>query len=232
MNMNDNFYGPFFKLCRTMVRMVYPKYTVQTPNLPEGPVVYISHHQNLFGPFISLLWFPKAIHVWMLHVFLDQETCFNQYVDFTFTKRFGWKPWLAKVCAYPVSFFITGLLNSGKGIPVYRGSRKILDTFTKSVDALASGESVVIFPDIDYSDSSSHIKEMYDGFLYLEKYYYKKTGSHVSFVPLYASKQKRLLITGDSISFQDNANFSDERKRVYHSLQSTINQLAKQCGDF
>lgn len=229
--MKSKFYGPFFCISQKFVRILSPTYSIKVPEYIDGPVVFVSHHQNLFGPFVILLWFPKSLHSWMLHVFLDQRACFKQYADYTFTKRFGWNKRLAKICAYPISYFITTLLNSGKGIPVYRGSRKILETFHLSIDALCRGESIVLFPDIDYSDPSANINEMYEGFLYLEKYYYKATGKHVCFVPLYASKRKHLIIAEEQITFRDGKDFNMERKIVLGKIHDNLNELAKKCGD-
>ncbi len=229
--MADNFYGKGFKLIRGVVRAFYPSYSVNQADLPDAPVVYVSHHQNLFGPFVILLWFPQSLHTWMLHVFLDRNACFQQYADYTFSKRFGLNKLLAKALAMPISFFISKLLSSGKGIPVYRGSRKILHTFQQSVAALKNGESLIIFPDINYQDASASTNELYDGFLFLEKYYYKATGSHVCFVPLYASKTKKSIVAGSSVYFRDGEDFQTERKFVLGKIHENLNDLARQCGD-
>lgn len=228
--LKKNFYGNFFRICRSIVRIFYPKYTVQLPNNP-GPVVYITHHQNLFGPFILLLWFRECIHAWILHVFLDRKACYDQYVNYTFTERFGWNRRWAKICAFLLSFTVSKLLRSCKGIPVYRGSRQIVNTFKQSTAALVKGESIAIFPDRDYSDSSSEMKDMYDGFLSLEKYYFKTTGQHVCFVPLYVSKNKRTIIGNQGISFRDGQIFKEEKQIVYNKIQAELNRLAVECGD-
>lgn len=167
----------------------------------------------------------------MLHVFLDREACYRQYVDYTFTERYGWNKRVAKICALPISYFIAKLMNSGKGIPVYRGSRKILQTFHLSIEALSKGESIVIFPDTDYSDQSSTIKDMYDGYLYLEKYYYKATGKHVCFIPLYVSKNKKIITADKQIYFRDGTNFNDERTIVTQKIHDNLTDLAKKYGD-
>lgn len=228
--MKADFYGRLFKFIRCFVRIFYPKYSVQIPEV-NGPVVYVSHHQNLLGPFVILLWFPKCLHCWMLHVFLDRDACYKQYVDFTFTKRFGWNRQLAKLCASPISHFISTLLNSGKGIPVYRGSRKILYTLKQTVTDLSKGESVVIFPDVDYSDPSSVMKTMYDGFLYLEKYYYKASGEHVCFVPLYVSKKRHMIIADEPIYFPGRDSFNTEREEIRERILASLHSLANKCGD-
>ncbi|MFB6467221.1 hypothetical protein ACE38V_10385 [Cytobacillus sp. Hz8] len=96
--MEKKFYGPLFVFLRALVQKVYPKYSVQIPEKIKGPVVYISQYQNLFGPFIILFWFPRCLHAWILHVFLEQKSCYKQYMNYTFTKRFGWNRILAEKC--------------------------------------------------------------------------------------------------------------------------------------
>ncbi|WP_018661910.1 hypothetical protein [Heyndrickxia acidiproducens] len=227
----DNGFGIFFKAVRGIARIFFPAYKADISRQIDGPVVYISHHRNLFGPFITLLWYPRTVRTWILHVFLDRKACYQQYAGYTFTKRFGLHPAIAKPAAFLLSFGISRLLQSGKSIPVYRGSKKILRTFQMSVEALQKGESVAIFPDIDYTDSSASVKGMYNGFLYLEKYYYKKTGRHVRFVPLYASKRKRLLVADAPICFRDGENFRTEKEVVYEKLHTALNTLAEQSGE-
>lgn len=229
--MAERFYGKLFRALRRLVRLVYPRYTAIGEEKKKGPVVYVMHHQNLFGPFIALVWFPKDLHAWILHVFLDRKKCYNQLVNYTLTKRMGLNRSLAKLVALPLSYLTTKILNSGKGIPVFRGSRKIIQTFEISLEALKKGESIVIFPDIDYKDNSPVMKEMYDGFLYLEKYYYKATGKHLCFMPLYVSRKKRMLVVDRPITFRDGRDFQEELKVVYQKIRSRLNRLARQCGD-
>jgi len=180
---------------------------------------------------MAYLWMPNTIRVWMLHVFLDQKACYEQYKNYTFTKRLGWNKTFAAIVAKIVSSFVTNLMKSGRGIPVYRGSRDILKTFQISVNTLKNGQTVAIFPDIDYQDSTSEVKEMYEGFLFLEKYYFRETGQHVNFVPLYVSESKRRIVADKVISFQSNGSFRKESKLILKQIQDHLNQLAKDCGD-
>lgn len=230
--MASNFYGFFFRMCRWMIRRIYPSYEINIQEDLKEPVVYIAHHQNLFGPFIILLWYPKNLRPWILHVFLNWKECYKQYVDYTFTKRFGYPKIIAQIIAFPISLVISQLMKSGKGIPVYRGSKKILTTFKHSVEALEKGEDIVIFPDVDYTDSSSKVKELYEGYLYIEKFYYKKTGKHVHFVPLYVSKKKRIIIADESITFSEHEDFSIGQKRIGTYIKQRLNELARHCEDF
>jgi hypothetical protein len=225
-------YGKFFLLCRKIVRIATKKYEVDLSSVDKSaPVVYVSHHQNLFGPFMAYLWMPEMIRVWMLHVFLDREACYRQYKEYTFTKRFDWNKKAAGLAANLVSFFVTSLMKSGRGVPVYRGTRDVLKTFQMSVEALENNEKLAVFPDIDYQDSGSKVKEMYTGFLYIEKYYYRKTGKHVHFVPLYISKSKRKMIAGDPIVFSGEKSFRKQSESVLKQIKDRLNQFAKEFGD-
>lgn len=230
--MNKRFYGRFYKCCRFFIRLFYRKYEVFDNNSEnQQPTVYVALHQNLFGPFIALLSFPKDIHCWILYVFLNKPECYQHYANFTFRERFGWPKLVAKSLAFIVSRFVPALLKSGKHVPVYRGKRKILQTFTESISILQNYGRLIIFPDVEYTNTTSTVGEMYEGFLYLEKYYYKATGKHLRFVPLFVSKQKRIIVTGESISFQANKPFIEERKKVLQHLKQELQRLSIECGD-
>lgn len=224
--MSTSFYGTFFLFCRSLARFFVPRYTVEVPEIDQ-PSVFIAHHQNLFGPFITMLWFSSKVHTWMLHSFLDPKECYDHYVNYTFTKRFGLPRPIAKMIAYPFSFGVAKLMKSGRGLPVYRGSKKIRKTFQLSIESLRRGENIIIFPDVDYQDDSSEIKEMYSGFLHLEKYYYQATGKHLSFVPLYVSKGSRQIIAGKPIFFPGQEDFRTEREMILSKIQENLNVLAQ-----
>jgi hypothetical protein len=229
--MRGTSYGGLFRLAQIIGRIILPKFKVQLPERVDGPVVYVSHHQNMFGPITIMVWFPSVLRTWVFNVFFDQKACFKQYTRFTFTKRFGLPKFLAKCLAFPISYFIPAFFRSMRSIPVYRGSREIMKTFQMSAEALKRGESVVIFPDVDYSDASPDTKEMYDGFLHVEKHYYRATGKHVNFVPLYASRRSRIITAEKPIQFRDGEDFHTQRRNVLQQIQDSLNRLARKCGD-
>lgn len=224
-------YGKIFKFARGTVRLVYPKYHLSSTMHKEGPIVYVSHHQNFFGPFILMLWLPIPVRLWVFHVFFHKETGFEQLYNYTFTKRFGLKPWLAKCLSYPLAAAFSAFYQSAKAIPVYRQSKKVIHTFKESVQAMQNGERLLIFPDIDYADDSSGTKDLYNGYLYIEKYYYKAIGQHVRFVPLYVSKERKTITVGDEIQFRDGMEFKEELSFVNEEIMKALNNLAIQQGD-
>lgn len=225
--MKDFINKSIFRFLRFCVRVFSSRYRVCPSNEKERiePVVYVVHHQNLRGPILSLAWLNIPLRLWALSVFSDQRTCFRQYYDYTFTQRLGMPKGIAALIAFPVSFCVSGIMQVIRAIPVFRGSRAIANTFRQSITALINGENLLISPDIDYSDSSANMGEMYDGFLDLERYYLKQTGHHLAFVPLHISKRKHCIYEGKAVYFTTEGDFKREKAKVYDRLRQEFARL-------
>lgn len=218
-----------FSFCRFLLRCFTRHYRVRyTIKDVDEPAVYVVHHQNLKGPLISMAWFDRPVRPWVLSVFCDQSTCFRQYYEYTFTKRFGIPKMLAAIITYPLSFCVAALMKVSQAIPVYRGSKDIIKTFKQSISALACGQNLLISPDIDYTDRGTHIGELYKGFLNLEKLYYKKTGKHLAFVPLHINKSDGCILVGKPVFFNTPDNFKQEKEKAYARLKQEFLYLEKQ----
>ena len=219
-------YGKFYLIIRKIAQLVFPKYKAPQFEPTDKPVVYVSHHQNMFGPVNVLLWYPKFMRVWGLSVFIDQQACYDHYVNYTFTQRFKMPPFIAKPLAWGVSYFVSRLAQSARVIPVYRRSRQIIRTLKESVETLQAGASVLIFPDIDYASDDSEVGRIYEGFLNLEKYYNLKTGEHINFVPLYANQDTKEILCGQAVRFDRDRDFIEQRDEKAQELQDELNRLA------
>lgn len=222
-------YGIFYKFIRGMLRLSSKRPTLQvfSENLKD-PVVYVSHHQNMYGPVNVLKWYPEFVRTWIFSAFMDYQTCYHHYVDYTLTERFGLSSGIAKIVAVPFAWFMSTLTQSAQGIPVYRQSREVIQTMRQSVAALENGTSLLVFPDIDYSDDSTLVKEIYAGFLYVEKYYYRKMKKHVPFVPIVAMKQTNEIRVGEPIYFSGEGSFFKQRKAVAAEIQQALNALSEE----
>lgn len=226
--MKEKQYGPLYLAIRQLVRFSTPLYSFQSvsEHAPRAGVVYVSRHRNLWGPVTILARYPVFLRTWALSVFFDRRTCYKHYVDYTFTQRFGLPSLAARFFACPISFFVAELMKSGNMIPVHRGSKKIIRTLRESARCLEEGDDILVFPDVDYASSRQEINDLYSGFLAVEKYYNRKTGQHVSFVPLYADEKSRILKVGQAIRFCDQQSFSEQKEAVAERLRFALNELA------
>jgi len=217
-------YGNLFLLTRGILRIKGPRLTVQGA-LPRRPVVFVGHHQNLKGALAVMVWLRIPVRLWMLEVFCEEDSCYHQYADYTFTARFGIFTPLAKVAAFIASRYVPRLGKAMRVIPVYRNPQQALDvTFAQTVDALCNNENIVIFPDIDYSNDGSGMESMYTGFIHLEKYYYQRRQRHLIFVPIRLDEETNTLQLGKPISAREGEPFGKAKRRIEAELLAQLNR--------
>ena len=225
--MGESRYGFIFNLVQKVVQIVLPHYKFERPPIKGKPVVYISHHQNMIGPLSILAWIKYYVRTWVLSEFTEREATYQHYTEVTFSKRYGWPKGLAKLVAWPASYLVPWLVNSAAAIPVYRKSRRIVETMKISHEALMNGESILIFPDIDYSSESKKTSDIYQGFLHLEKRYFKETKKHLTFVPLFSDSDHKIVRVGKEITFTGREKFIDEREKIADEITNELNRLAQ-----
>lgn len=214
--------GRLFYFSRFFVRLLIGRWTVEAAERKE-PAVYVCSHKNLLGPLAALCWLPFAVRPWVFHVFLERAACERQYREYTYSKRFGMPGPLAAAAAWASSGYVSALMKSMSAIPVYRGSVRIGRTFQETVAALQAGDSVLIFPDVDYTDASSGIGEVYDGFLLTERFWRKQSEKPLAFVPLRLDAASRRIAAGRAVYFDRSADWKTEMSRVKEALRAEIN---------
>jgi len=214
--------GKLYYITRVFVRIGLGRWTAEVKP-PDGPTVYVCSHNNMRGPLAVQAWLPFATRTWVLHVFLDRETCRKQYSEYTFSQRFGMPKPVSDFLAWVVSGYVSALMKSIGAIPVYRGTVRIGKTFKETTAALRAGDSVVIFPDVDYTDNKEGIGEVYDGFLLLEKFWRKASDQPLRFVPLRLDAAARHISEGPPVCFDRSAEWKTEMVRVRETLRAEIN---------
>lgn len=223
-------WGMFGRFAKHVVQLYLSGWCCEG-TVPEGPCVYIAHHQNMYGPVHTLASLPVRGHIWALHVFTNRETCFSQFYHYTFRTRFGWPVPAAWLAATVLSLVVPAFMRTIGAVPVYRGSAAVRDTMQLSAQLLAKGESLVICPDVDYSNSSDEMGQSYTGFLMLEKYYYQRTGCHLPFVPVYCDGANQVLQLGEPVYCVRSGKPDLSHASRLHSaelLAGRINEMAAQ----
>ena len=195
-------WNTFGRLFKRLVRLFLFRWKCEGTS-PAAPVVYVVHHQNLYGPVHTVARLDKTVHVWALHVFCALQHCHG-------------KP-------EPHPRFVTA------AVPVYRGSAAVRKTMRLSQELLLKGESIVICPDVDYANTGSLMGETYAGFLALDQYYRKETGHPLAFVPVHCSSAYRKICIGEPVYCTGSSR--KERRKAAQILAHRVNVMACSCGD-
>lgn len=209
-----------YKMTRVVVRWKLGRWTVAVP-APDGPTVFVCSHDNLHGPLICQAYLPFPTRPWVLHVFLDRESCRKQFKEYTFSTRFGFPGPLAGFLAWMVSGYVSKLVRSVKSIPVYRGASRIIETFRETVAALKAGDSVMIFPNIQYTNEDG-AGELYEGFLLVDRLWSRVSETPLAFVPLHVDQQRKTITAGEAVYFDHTRDRKAETARVLETLRTRM----------
>ena len=188
--MGPQIYGPFVKSIRWVARLISPRYSCD--DIPgEEPVVYVCRHLKMRGTYALIKWLPTEAHPMSLAIFFQRDTAYRHFREYTFSVREGREPKKHSLLAWLTAVVTVWLEKSMKAIPVHRDSQAI-KTIRESLKWLQKGESVMVWPDVDYmAEYDKTPCEIYPGFLALGEMYLKRTGKELKFVPLFINDQAR-----------------------------------------
>lgn len=195
MKQSLRFYGSFGRFARQLLRTFSPRYSCAIEP-EEEPAVYVCRHLNMHGPYTTIKWLPFDVHPMSLHVFFDPETSVNHYREYTFAARVGKAPKKRSLLAWLAGRVTCSLLHSLRAVPVYRDARAV-KSMRGSLECLLKGESMIVWPDIDYTAGYEKNCTLYPGFLYMGELYHRRTGRELRFIPLYIDDAQRRIIPGE-----------------------------------
>lgn len=216
------FYGRFARFGKWLLRSFSHRYHWQV-QVPSAPVVYVCRHLNMHGPYTTLKWCPFDIHPMVIHVFFDRRTATEHLRQYTFSARYGRKPSPFGLLSRLVGTVAPAMMRSLKGIPVHRDSAAI-GTLKHGLKCLLQGESLIIYPDISYTDGYETPAQIYDGFLALGDLYFRKTGKPLCFVPLVIEDENRRIVARKPVYVSDHRTQPDAFSRIQTAIDRTGNR--------
>ncbi len=216
-----------YKIVRWLVWLFSPKYRiVGQDRLPQRPCVIVGNHSHMYGPIAGEFYTPGKHYIWCAGQMMNpKEVAPYAYQDFWSGKPKGLR-WFYKLLSYLVTPVALLIFRNAHTIPVYHDTR-LIRTFRDSIEKLGEGNSVVIFPEC-YEEYNNIVHDFQDKFVDLARFYYRKTGVALDFVPLYVAPYLSTLFYGDPIPFRPDAPIEEERKRICGALKEAITRIARE----
>ena len=214
-----------FPVIRRCIEIAYPKMEiVGLENLPEGGAVIVGNHAQMYGPLNAELVFPEPRRTWCAAPMMRLK----EVPAYAFQDFWGEKParsrWAFRILSYLIAPLAVCLFNNAATIPVYRDTR-LRSTFRESIDRLAAGERIIIFPERNVPYNGI-LYDFQEHFIDLGRFYHRATGMALPFVPMYSAPRLRKIVLGQPILFDPGAPLAEERRRVRDSLIGEITRLA------
>ena len=191
----------------------------------DNPIVLLGNHAEIYGPIASALCLPIRVRFWVISKMMFNKRDVRKYLyENTFSKKTFLPVFVRRLLAWYLGWLSVNVMNSLRAIAVYRDSpMKLRQTIRESVDALANGENLMIFPEHPEGKYvKGGISELSPGFLMLAEAWWKKSGKQLRMMPVFANRKERTFTFGDEIVYQPENGFASEQERI---LKEAYNQL-------
>ncbi len=214
-----------YKVVYKLVWLFSPKYKlVGEENLPKEPCVIVGNHSHMYGPIAGEIYTPGDHYVWCAGQMMHRE----EVADYAFQDFWSGRPkrthWFYKRLSHVIVPLAVLIFNNAHTVPVYHDTR-LITTYRESIELLRQGASMVIFPEC-YEKHNNIVHGFQDKFIDLARFYYKKTGVELSFVPLYVAPKLKTLFFGKPIRFRAGVPIAEERVRICGELMDAITDIA------
>ena len=214
-----------FRVVRWFVWLFSPKFrTSGEEHLPPEPCVIVGTHSQMFGPIAGEIFLARKPEIWCTSEMMERaEVADYAYRDF-WSSRPKSVRWFFRLLSHAIVPLAMLIFHNARTIPVYRDAR-LISTFRTSIEALQSGRSILIFPEC-YDRHNNIVYEFQDKFVDLARFYYKKTGVALRFVPLYLAPKLSMAVYGEGVTFRPDAPIAQERRRICNALMDRITDIA------
>ena len=221
--LNDKKTSWVFRVIRWLVWLFSPKYQLEgTENLPDEPCVIVGNHSHMYGPIMGELYTPVRHYVWCAGEMMKrEEVAAYAYRDFWSGKG---TRWFYRILSHLITPLALCVFNNAHTIAVYHDTR-LITTYRESIEKLKEGYSMVIFPEC-YDEHNNIVHGFQDKFIDLARFYYKKTGTELNFVPMYLAPKLKKVYYGKPIRFRADADIKTERGRICGELMDAITEIA------
>lgn len=217
---------PFFKLLKAIMKLLFPKdefiWKGQKPKEKE-PFIFVCNHTKLYAPLTFLFNYDKPIRPWSNAYLLTLKECKEHMFNNVIKNR---KP---KFLLYPLVLvmlpFIVWFFRNLEVIPVYKQDRRIEITFEKAVQTLEEGVHQIVFPEKLENQVNKYIFELNEGFTYVAKQYFDKTGKTMNFYPVYVCQSLHKTLIGQPISYNPDLHFKKQKASICRYLEEQIKTL-------
>ena len=129
------------------------------------------------------IWEASFVHG-CFSAFCEEKACFSHTYHYTFLERCKLPRPIAWIAARASAFFGPKMVRSLRAIAVYRNGAKSMLTLRESIKALLAGESILLFPDVDYTSENGGVESL-QGFCCWNACIAQRRGSIFRLCPLW-----------------------------------------------
>ena len=219
----------FYKLFRFVLLRVRLRGTRHLRS--RGPLILVSNHAGSYGPLSLVTSLPLELYPWVVDETTDARTAARriqaEFLEAELHLRPPLSTWLARVLAR----IAAAIMRDINAVPVHQKSRAIRSTVEASVDLLARGKNILVFPEDSTRRLNDVLCQFATGFLHMARLYYERTREAVLFLPVAVNRRVRGIRIGRPVRFDATVPFMVEKARLKRELEHRVTELYRSMED-
>ncbi|MGB9793007.1 MAG: hypothetical protein ACPLTR_10600 [Thermacetogeniaceae bacterium] len=184
--------------------------------------IFVCNHAGVYGPVAMEIFFPYEFRPWVISDMVYRKSC-RVHLE---KELFGNVPLIVKpfckLLTAVIEPIVIWVMREVNAIPVYKGSKRILETMAITIDALAKGHNIAIFLDFLDDDTEGENWSNNLGFLHLARDYYLKFGKNIYFYPVRIDRKNRRISIGNPMVYHPKNSLKEEKQRLMGVLAKMI----------
>jgi 1-acyl-sn-glycerol-3-phosphate acyltransferase len=194
-------------------------------------LIIVSNHEGSFGPLSLVTSLPLEMHPWVVSETTDARTAARRIQAEFLEAELHLRPPLSAWLARAVARIAAALMRDLNAVPVHQRSREVRVTIERSVELLAQGKNILVFPEDPARKLNDVLCHFCTGFLHLARRYYERTRRAVLFLPVAVNRKTRIIRVGRPVRFDASAPFTAEKARLKSVLEHRVEALYRNPGD-
>lgn len=217
----------WFKVLKKIMKIRYkkPNFVFLGDEITNSSII-LSNHEGTDAPMSLEIYLNKPIRMWGAHEMNSGLIKLYKYqTKVYYHEKKGWNLFLARLFCL-IASPLTNLFYKGLNlISTYKDAR-FKTTLQESINALNSGENIVIFPEDSTNGYLEELEGFYAGFVMLCEICYKK-GIDLPIFVSYFKKKEKTYIFDKPILYSTLKQQFNSRAEIAENLKNRCNELGK-----
>lgn len=219
-----------YRMIKNMVQLIYGKVEiVGMKNLPNQDAVIVGNHTQMNGPIIGEVYMPDNCYSWCAGQMMNRKEVPEYAFQDFWSQKSKWTQPFYRVMSYLIAPLASFIFNNARTVAVYHDIR-IAATFKNTVKMMQKGANMIIFPEKD-EKRNNILYQFQDKFVDVARFYYKKTGTELTFVPMYVAPRLKKVYIGQGVRYNHENSIDQERKRICDYLANEITRIARELPE-
>ena len=221
----------YFRMLKKIMKVRYkePTFIYLDGEIQKGSII-LSNHEGTDGPMAMEIYLDHPFRMWGAgEMNSDLISLYKYQTEIYYHQKKHWNIHAARAFCL-IASPITKLFYSGLDLISTWQDARFVKTLKTSLEAITSGDSIVIYPEISDKGYLAELEGFHPGFVLLAEYCFRK-GIDVPIYVTYFRKGDNTYIVDKPVYYSDLVAAGESRDEIAARLCARCNELGKMTSE-